>query len=51
MALEAMLKYGKPVNIVCCGINYFKAHKFRSRVIMEIGVPFKIPIEFIEKYK
>lgn len=51
MALEAMVKYGKPVNIVCCGINYFKAHKFRSRVIMEIGVPFKIPLEFINKYK
>mmetsp|Transcript_5329 Transcript_5329/g.485 ORF Transcript_5329/g.485 Transcript_5329/m.485 type:complete len:92 (+) Transcript_5329:661-936(+) len=51
MALEAMIKYHKPVNIVCCGINYFKAHKFRSRVIMDIGVPYKIPLEFIDKYK
>lgn len=51
MALEAMCKYNKPVNIICCGFNYFKAHKFRSRVIMEFGEPYKIPMEYIELYK
>lgn len=48
MAMEAMVKYNKPVNIVCVGINYFKPHKFRSRVIMDIGVPYKIPMEYVE---
>lgn len=51
MALEAMVKYNRSVNIVCCGLNYFKPHKFRSRVIIEVGVPFKIPLEFIDEYK
>lgn len=51
MALEAMVKYNKPVNIICCGFNYFKAHKFRSRVIMEFGVPYKIPLSYIDDYK
>lgn len=51
MAMEAMTKYNKPVNIVCCGINYFKGHKFRSKVTMEFGIPYKIPLEFVEEYK
>lgn len=37
MALGAMQKYGKKVKIVACGLNYFKGHKFRSKVVMEFG--------------
>jgi len=50
MALGAMEKYNKPVTIVCCGLNYFKAHEFRSKVTIEFSTPFKIPIEFVKKY-
>ena len=51
MALGAMEKFNKPVNIVCCGLNYYKGHRFRSKVVIEFSSPFKIPMEFVEKYK
>lgn len=40
MALGAMKEYGIKVNIVPCGLNYFRPHKFRSKVIMEFGKPY-----------
>mmetsp|Transcript_46799 Transcript_46799/g.92096 ORF Transcript_46799/g.92096 Transcript_46799/m.92096 type:complete len:679 (+) Transcript_46799:24-2060(+) len=40
MALGAMAKYpGLPLTIVPVGINYFKGHRFRSRVFVDIGAP------------
>ena len=51
MALGAMVKYNKSVQIVCCGLNYFGGHRFRSRVIIEIGQPYRIPDELKEMYK
>lgn len=42
MALGAMEKYGKAVTLVPAGFNYYNPQKFRSKVIIEFGTPFKI---------
>lgn len=39
------------LQIVPVGMNYFHAHKFRSRAVVEFGAPFKIPDELVAKYK
>ncbi|KAI1106614.1 glycerol-3-phosphate acyltransferase [Jackrogersella minutella] len=39
------------LQIVPVGMNYFHAHKFRSRAVVEFGAPFQIPRELVEKYK
>jgi glycerol-3-phosphate O-acyltransferase/dihydroxyacetone phosphate acyltransferase len=44
MALGAMQKYNIPVTLVSCGFNYYNPQNFRSKVIIEFGVPYKIPI-------
>ncbi|KAK6464296.1 glycerol-3-phosphate O-acyltransferase [Scheffersomyces coipomensis] len=38
------------VKIVPCGMNYFNAHKFRSRAVIEYGHPIEIPKELVKKY-
>lgn len=32
-------------------MNYFHAHKFRSRAVVEFGTPVEIPPEIVEMYK
>lgn len=39
------------VKIVPCGMNYFHAHKFRSRAVVEFGTPVEIPRHLVEQYK
>lgn len=39
------------LKIVPCGMNYFHAHKFRSRAVIEFGNPIEIPKELVELYK
>lgn len=39
------------VKIVPCGMNYFHAHKFRSRAVVEFGNPVEVPMELVELYK
>ena len=39
------------VKIVPCGMNYFHAHKFRSRAVVEFGTPVEISPELVEQYK
>ena len=39
------------LKIVPVGMNYFHAHKFRSRAVVEFGAPFEIPPHLIELYK
>ncbi len=39
------------VTIVPCGMNYFHAHKFRSRAVIEFGTPVEVPEELVELYK
>ncbi|KAI8093181.1 uncharacterized protein BX664DRAFT_277983 [Halteromyces radiatus] len=51
MALGAMAKYpGLDVKIVPCGLNYFHAHRFRSRAVIEFGTPISIQSDLVEKY-
>lgn len=39
------------LKIVPCGMNYFHAHKFRSRAVIEFGSPIEIPREIVDQYK
>jgi 1-acyl-sn-glycerol-3-phosphate acyltransferase len=39
------------VKIVPCGMNYFHAHKFRSRAVVEFGPPIEVPPELVQMYK
>ncbi|KAL3479106.1 hypothetical protein BJX99DRAFT_223078 [Aspergillus californicus] len=39
------------LTIVPCGMNYFHAHKFRSRAVIEFGTPVEVPRELVDKYK
>ncbi|KAH8201427.1 hypothetical protein TruAng_004427 [Truncatella angustata] len=39
------------LTIVPVGMNYFHAHKFRSRAVVEFGAPFEVPPELVTKYE
>ncbi|KAL2136100.1 hypothetical protein VTI74DRAFT_5506 [Chaetomium olivicolor] len=39
------------LKIVPVGMNYFHAHKFRSRAVVEFGPPFEVPKKLVEMYK
>ncbi|KAK1061506.1 Glycerol-3-phosphate/dihydroxyacetone phosphate acyltransferase [Friedmanniomyces endolithicus] len=39
------------VTIVPVGMNYFHAHKFRSRAVIEFGYPIAIEQELVQQYK
>lgn len=39
------------LKIVPCGMNYFHAHKFRSRAVIEFGTPLDIPSDLVEEFK
>ncbi|KAI9870241.1 MAG: hypothetical protein M1830_004490 [Pleopsidium flavum] len=39
------------LKIVPCGMNYFHAHKFRSRAVIEFGNPVEVPSELVDMYK
>ena len=39
------------LKIIPCGMNYFHAHKFRSRAVVEFGNPISVPGELVELYK
>ncbi|ODQ53309.1 hypothetical protein SAICODRAFT_34804 [Saitoella complicata NRRL Y-17804] len=52
MALGAIAKNpGCDVKIIPCGMNYFHAHKFRSRAVIEFGSPLSVDPELVEMYK
>jgi len=38
------------MNIVCCGLNYYKPWKFRSSVVVEFSKPMKITKEDVALY-
>jgi glycerol-3-phosphate O-acyltransferase / dihydroxyacetone phosphate acyltransferase len=50
MALGALTK-GTPVTIVPVGLNYFSAHKFRSRAVIEFGDPVDVSESLIQDFK
>jgi glycerol-3-phosphate O-acyltransferase/dihydroxyacetone phosphate acyltransferase len=39
------------LKIVPVGMNYFHAHKFRSRAVIEFGPPFEVPAKLVDMYK
>ncbi|KAK0708242.1 hypothetical protein B0H67DRAFT_556768 [Lasiosphaeris hirsuta] len=39
------------LKIVPVGMNYFHAHKFRSRAVVEFGPPFEVPARLVEMYR
>ncbi|WYZ37890.1 hypothetical protein EsH8_II_001396 [Colletotrichum jinshuiense] len=52
MALGALAESpGCGLKIVPVGMNYFHAHKFRSRAVVEFGPPFDVPPHLVEMYK
>lgn len=50
MALGSMVKNNKPVEIICCGINYF-SYSIRSEVMLDFSKPIKISDEDLQLYK
>ena len=51
MALGALVKNPDlDLKIVPCGMNYFAAHKFRSRAVIEFGNPLEVPKDLIQMY-
>lgn len=52
IALGAAAKHDLQVPIVPIGLNYFKAHRFRSRVLVEFGAPiFACTHDLVEEYR
>lgn len=39
------------LKIIPCGLNYFNAHKFRSRAVIEFGDPLDIPSDLVTDFK
>lgn len=39
------------LKIIPCGMNYFHAHKFRSRAVVEFGSPIEVPKELVDMYR
>ncbi|KAL7914425.1 acyltransferase [Trichoderma velutinum] len=51
MALGTMIESPDcGLTIVPVGMNYFHAHKFRSRAVVEFGSPFEVQSHLVEKY-
>ena len=38
------------LKIIPVGMNYFHAHKFRSRAVIEFGTPIDVPVELAQKF-
>ncbi|RDW73544.1 hypothetical protein BP6252_07451 [Coleophoma cylindrospora] len=50
MALGSLAR-GTPVTIVPVGMNYFSAHKFRSRAVIEFGDAITIPASLVQDFQ
>ena len=49
--MGAIEKYNADPQVIACGINYDNGHKFRSNVILEYGVPYKMHELEVKRYK
>lgn len=38
------------LKIIPVGMNYFHAHKFRSRAVIEFGSALEVPMDLVDKY-
>jgi glycerol-3-phosphate O-acyltransferase/dihydroxyacetone phosphate acyltransferase len=50
MALGAMARHNIRVTIQCIGLNYYQGHRFRSKAVINFGVPYTIPRELAILY-
>jgi glycerol-3-phosphate O-acyltransferase / dihydroxyacetone phosphate acyltransferase len=51
MALGALQRDpNTDLKIIPCGMNYFHPHKFRSRAVIEFGIPLTVPPSLVEQY-
>lgn len=50
MALGAMARHNIAVTIQCIGLNYYQGHRFRSKAVINFGVPYTIPRELATLY-
>ena len=52
MALGALAEHPDcGLKIVPCGMNYFHAHKFRSRAVVEFGTPIEVPAHLVDMFR
>ncbi len=51
IAFGTLEKHDKNVPIVPVGLNYFRGHRFRGRVVVEFGEPISVDKETIGTYK
>lgn len=51
IAFGVMDKYDTSVPIVPVGLNYFRGHRFRGRVVVEFGEPIRITKPLYDTYK
>lgn len=51
MAGIAIMALGTHVTVVPVGMNYFHAHKFRSRAVVEFGDPVAISPDLVSNFK
>ena len=51
IAFGVLEKYNTNVQIVPVGLNYFRGHKFRGRVVVEFGKPIQIDKNLAQLYK
>lgn len=52
IALEQLTRNSdRGLSIIPCGLNYFHAHKFRSRAVIEFGDPIEVHPDQTEAYK
>eukprot|EP00602_Paraphysomonas_sp_CaronLab_P007148 CAMPEP_0185032692 /NCGR_PEP_ID=MMETSP1103-20130426/20972_1 /TAXON_ID=36769 /ORGANISM="Paraphysomonas bandaiensis, Strain Caron Lab Isolate" /LENGTH=564 /DNA_ID=CAMNT_0027568675 /DNA_START=349 /DNA_END=2043 /DNA_ORIENTATION=- len=51
IAFGVMEKYAVNVPIVPVGLNYYRGHRFRGRVVIEFGAPLRIDNEMYQAYR
>lgn len=51
IAFGTLEKYDVNVSIVPVGLNYFRGHRFRGRVVVEYGAPLKITPDMMKTYR
>ncbi len=51
IAFGVLEQHDVSVPIVPVGLNYFRGHRFRGRVVVEFGEPIHITKEHFQQYK
>ena len=51
MTFSTIVNTGQVPVIIPSGLKYFNRHKFRSKVVVEYGRPYKVSKSLVEMYK